>query len=38
MVVECDVEDAAEIRDLVVKRMQDALALFFPTVPVCGRR
>jgi hypothetical protein len=33
IVVECDVEDAAEIRDPVVERIQDALALFCPTVP-----
>lgn len=33
IVVECDVEDAIAVRDMVVKRMQDALASFCPTVP-----
>jgi hypothetical protein len=33
IVVECNVEDAAAVRDLVVKHMQEALATFCPNVP-----
>ena len=33
IVVECDIEDAFEVRDIVVKHMQDALAEFCPNVP-----
>lgn len=33
IVVECDVADAAAVRDIVVKRMQDALARYCPQVP-----
>jgi DNA polymerase I-like protein with 3'-5' exonuclease and polymerase domains len=33
IVIECDVEQAIEVRDMVVRHMQEALANFCPTVP-----